>query len=49
MTIAQSEMDAHTHGLTYEQNKLDDINKKIEELERIEAERSTYVYYFKFR
>lgn len=41
MTIAQSEMDAHSHGLTYEQNKLDEINKKIEELETVQSERST--------
>ena len=48
MTISQSEMDANTHGLTYEQNKLDEVNKKIEELERVESERSTWVYFLLF-
>ena len=40
MHIAQSEIDVLLDGQKYEQNKLDEIQKKINDLEKLSIERA---------
>ena len=43
MNIAQSEIDVLLDGQKYEQNKLEEILKKLEELSQLSTERTEYV------
>lgn len=43
MNVAQSEIDVLLDGQKYEQNKLDEIHKKLENLNKLLQERSELV------